>query len=132
MRRMDRFNHYKDLSDADKWLTKFLLGRSTPASERLLTSTKLSDLIYQSMSFEDVYYGNQRPECPVNAENLASDLFTALFSPVMRISRISFLKRILIRLQITGKLCLLFINFLVYRFNIFKHRLSWIGILINH
>ena len=84
MRRMDRFNHYKDLSDADRWLTKFLLGRSTPASERLLTSTKLSDLIYQSMSFEDVYYGNQRPEYPVNAENLASDLFTALFSPVIR------------------------------------------------
>ena len=84
MRRMDRFNHYKDLSDADKWLTKFLLGPSTPASERLLTSTKLSDLIYQSMSFEDVYYGNQRPEYPVNAENLASDLFTALFSPVIR------------------------------------------------
>ena len=36
MRRMDRFNHYNDLSDADKWLTKFLLGRSTPASESLL------------------------------------------------------------------------------------------------
>ena len=36
MRRMERFNHYKDSSDADKWLTKFQLGRSTPASERLL------------------------------------------------------------------------------------------------
>lgn len=84
MRRMDRFNYYKDLSHADKWLTKFLLGRSAPTSERLLTSTKLSDLIYQSMSFEDVYYGTQRPEYPVNAENLASDLFTALFSPVIR------------------------------------------------
>ena len=84
MRRMDRFSYYKDLSHADKWLTKFLLGRSTPTSEKLLTATKLTDLIYQSMSFEDVYYGTKRPEYPVNAENLASDLFTALFSPVIR------------------------------------------------
>ena len=84
MRRMDRFSYYKDLSDADKWFTKFLLGRQTPVSEKLLTSTKLTDLIYQSMSFEDVYYGTKRPEYPVNAENLASDLFTALFSPVIR------------------------------------------------
>jgi uncharacterized protein with von Willebrand factor type A (vWA) domain len=81
---MDRFSYYKDLSDADKWLTKFLLGRQTPASKKLLTATKLTDLIYESMSFGDVYYGTKRPEYPVNAENLASDLFTALFSPVIR------------------------------------------------
>lgn len=84
MRRMDRFNYYRDLSHADKSLTKFLLGRQTPASERLLTATKLTDLIYQGMSFGDVYYGTAKPEYPVNAENLASDLFTALFSPVIR------------------------------------------------
>ncbi len=84
MRRMDRFNYYTDLSKADKWLTKFLLSRSAPSSERLLNSTKLADLIYQGMSFEDVYYGNQRPQYPVNAKDLASDLFTALFSPVIR------------------------------------------------
>ena len=84
MRRMDRFSYYKDLSHADKWLTRFMLGCSAPTSERLLTSTRLTDLIYRSMSFEDVYYGNQRPEYPVNTENLASDLFTALFSPVIR------------------------------------------------
>lgn len=84
MRRMDRYCYHKNLSDADKWLTKFLLGRQTPTSEKLLTATKLTDLIYQSMSFEDVYYGNKRQEYPVNAESLASDLFTALFSPVIR------------------------------------------------
>ena len=62
MRRMDRFNYHRDLSHADKSLTKFLLGRQTPASKRLLTSTKLADLIYQGMSFEGVYYGNAKPE----------------------------------------------------------------------
>ena len=84
MRRENKFNYFTDLSKADKWLTKLLLGRSTPASERLLTTTKLTDLIYQSLSFEDVYFGTGRQEYPVNAENLASDLFAALFSPAIR------------------------------------------------
>lgn len=51
MRRENKFNYFTDLSKADKWLTKLLLGLSTPASERLLTTTKLTDLIYQSLSF---------------------------------------------------------------------------------
>lgn len=84
MRRMDRYNYYEDLSHADQWLTKFLLSYQTPASERVLISTKLADLIYQSLSFEDIYYGVQRPEHPVDAESLAFDLFSALFSPVIR------------------------------------------------
>ena len=84
MRRENKFNYFTDLSKADKCLTKLLLGRSTPASERLLTTTKLTDLIYQSLSFEDVYFGTGRQEYPVNAENLASDLFAALFSPAIR------------------------------------------------
>lgn len=82
MRRMDKVNHYSDLSEADKSLTKFLLGRSASVSERLLTSTKLTDLIYQSMSIEDIYYGNET--AAVNTEKLAADIFTALFSPVIR------------------------------------------------
>lgn len=84
MRRENKFNYFTDLSKADKWITKLLLGRSTPASERLLTTTKLTDLIYQSLSFDDVYFGTGRQEYPVNAENLASDLFAALFSPAIR------------------------------------------------
>ena len=92
MRRMNKFNHYSDLSEADKWFTRFMLGCSAPTSERLLTSTRLTDLIYQSMSFEDVYYGNQRPEYPVNTENLASDLFTALFSPIIRKKATDYIK----------------------------------------
>lgn len=84
MRRLNRFNYFSDISDADRWLTQFLLGRSAPASERLLTTTKLTNLIYQSLAFEDVYFGTKRKEYPVNAENLASDLFSALFSPVIR------------------------------------------------
>ena len=84
MRRMDRCHYYEDLPHADQWLTKFLLSYQTPASERVLISTKLADLIYRSLSFEDIYYGAQRPEHPVDAESLAFDLFSALFSPVIR------------------------------------------------
>ena len=78
MRRMNKFNHYSDLSEADKWFTRFMLGCSAPTSERLLTSTRLTDLIYQSMSFEDVYYGNQRPEYPVNTEKWQWKKFSSL------------------------------------------------------
>ena len=84
MRRMNRFNYFGDVSEADKWLTQVLLGRSAPTSERLLTTTKLTNQIYQSLSFEDVYYGTNRKKYPVNAEKLASDFFAALFSPVIR------------------------------------------------
>ena len=75
---------FHDLKGAEDWLTDTLLNRQTTCAERLLETTRLTDLIYTGCSFEDVYYGTQRADQPVNAETLAADIFAALFSPVLR------------------------------------------------
>ncbi len=80
----NRRNIFKDIPSADYWLTEHMLKRQNAVCKQLLESTKLSDLIYKSLSFEDVYCGTERKEYPVNIEALAADLFTALFSPVIR------------------------------------------------
>ena len=74
---------FSDLPSADNWLTDALLNRQS-AADRLLETTRLTDLIYTGCSFEDVYYSTQRADQPVNAETLAADVFTALFSPVLQ------------------------------------------------
>lgn len=74
---------FHDLPSADNWLTDALLNRQS-AADRLLETTRLTDLIYIGCSFEDVCYGTQRADQPVNAETLAADVFAALFSPVLR------------------------------------------------
>lgn len=74
---------FHDLPSADNWLTNTLLNRQAVA-DRLLETTRLTDLIYTGCSFEDVYYGTQRADQPVNAQTLAADVFAALFSPVLR------------------------------------------------
>lgn len=79
-----RFNPFKDSETADNWLTDYLLNRPSASSERLLNTTRLTDLIYRSFSYEDVYFGSKRKDKPINAEALAADLFGALFSPVIR------------------------------------------------
>lgn len=81
---MDRKNPFKSTKDADNWLTDYLLSRNNATSNRLLNTTKLTDLIYRSFSFEDVYYGNSKKEKPINIDSLAADLFGALFSPLIR------------------------------------------------
>ena len=81
---MDRRNPFKSTDAADNWLTDYLLSRNNATSNRLLNTTNLTDLIYQSLSFEDVYFGNMRKEKPINLESLAADVFGALFSPVIR------------------------------------------------
>lgn len=74
---------FHDLPSADNWLTDAILNRQT-AADRLLETTRLTDMIYTGCSFEDVYYGTQRADQPVNAQTLAADIFAALFSPVLR------------------------------------------------
>ena len=75
---------FDDLQSADNWLTEALLNRQAVSADRLLETTRLTDLIYTGCSFEDVYYGTHRADQPVNAESLAADIFAALFSPVLR------------------------------------------------
>ena len=75
---------FRDLEGADNWLTDTLLNRKAASADRLLETTRLTDLIFTSCSYEDVYYGTQRADQPVNAETLAADTFAALYSPVLR------------------------------------------------
>ena len=75
---------FHDLQSADRWLTDILLNRNAATENRVMETTRLTDLIYNSCSFEDVYYGTQRADCPVNAETLAADVFASLYSPVLR------------------------------------------------
>ena len=75
---------FYDLQSADRWLTDILLNRQPATANRVMETTRLTDLIYNSCSFEDVYYGTQRADYPVNAETLAADVFAALYSPVLR------------------------------------------------
>ncbi len=81
---MDRRNPFKSTDAADNWLTNYLLSRPGVTSNRLLNTTKLTDLIYRSFSLEDVYFGNNKKEKPINVDSLAADVFSALFSPVIR------------------------------------------------
>lgn len=83
MHYLNRKLPFHDLPSADNWLTDALLNRQS-AADRLLETTRLTDLIYIGCSFEDVCYGTQRADQPVNAETLAADVFAALFSPVLR------------------------------------------------
>lgn len=75
---------FHDLEGADSWLTDTLLNRQAASADRLLETTRLTDLIFTSCSYEDVYYGTQRADQPVNAETLAADVFASLYSPVLR------------------------------------------------
>lgn len=75
---------FRDLEGADNWLTDILLNRQAASADRLLETTRLTDLIFTSCSYEDVYYGTQRADQPVNAETLAADVFASLYSPVLR------------------------------------------------
>lgn len=81
----DRYRTEKDLPLAERWLEDYLLKRKNPISERLLLSTSLTDLIYNSFAEEEpipdaMRFGGQVP----NIKSLAQDLFTALYSPVIR------------------------------------------------
>ena len=75
---------FHDPESADSWLTNTLLSRQAATADRLLETTRLTDLVFTGCSFEDVYYGTQRADQPVNVETLAADIFAALYSPVLR------------------------------------------------
>ena len=83
MRRNER-DDFTSIYTADTWLRNTLLQRRGTVVGRVLNTTRLTDLIYTSLSFEDVYYKTESPECPINPNALAADLFAALFSQTVR------------------------------------------------
>ena len=70
-----------NLSGADDWLTGFLLNRPAAATERLFQTTKLCDLIFSALALDANLSGENSP---INPQTLCADLFTVLFSPVIR------------------------------------------------
>ena len=81
----DRYRTEKDLPLAERWLEEYLLKRKSPISERLLHSTRLTDLIYNSFAKEEPIPDAMRLSAQMpNMKSLAQDLFTALYSPVIR------------------------------------------------
>lgn len=82
----ERYRSESDLPLAERWLENYLLKRTNPTSERLLNSTRLTDLIYNSFKKEEPFdecaelFGAGSP----NIEKLAQDLFAALYSPIIR------------------------------------------------
>lgn len=77
-----RFHSTADMPAAEEWLTSLLLKRQKPVTDRLLQSTRLTDLIYRSFAHENPEYV-QKPGEP-KFSSLENDLFTALYSPVLR------------------------------------------------
>ena len=78
-----RFMGFNNMADAQNWYVNHILTADKPKSDRIVNSTKLSDLIYSSYAFEDLFYNNKSSEQPVNADALCKDIFSALYSPVM-------------------------------------------------
>lgn len=79
----NRFMGFNNMADAQNWFVNHILSSETPKSDRVVDSTKLSDLIYSSYAFEDLFYNNESSEQPVNTDALCKDIFSGLYSPVM-------------------------------------------------
>ena len=61
----NRFMGFNNMADAQNWFVKHILSSDKPKSDRVVNSTKLSDLIYSSYAFEDLFYNNAaRLFCP--------------------------------------------------------------------
>ena len=69
-----------DLNGAEKWLNEYLLTKRFADSNRLLNTTKLTDLIYSGFENENFDLNNNG----INADSLSRDTFAALFSPVIK------------------------------------------------
>lgn len=80
----DRFMGFKNMADAQNWYVNHILSSDKPKSDRIIDSTKLCDLIYSSYGFDDMLFNSKSSEQPVNADALCKDIFSALYSPVMK------------------------------------------------
>ena len=81
----DFFRSPAHLDKAADWLTEHRLNQREPVTGLLLESTRLSDLIYRGFAAEDEGTPQELPgENGPRFETLCQDLFTALYSPVLR------------------------------------------------
>ena len=81
----DFFRSPAHLDKAADWLTEHRLNQREPVTGRLLESTRLTDLIYRGFAAEDEDAPEELPgENGPRFETLCQDLFTALYSPVLR------------------------------------------------
>ena len=81
----DVFRSPAHLDKAADWLTDHRLNQREPVTGRLLESTRLADLIYRGFAAEDEDTPEELPgETGPRFETLCPDLFTALYSSVLR------------------------------------------------
>ena len=81
----DFFRSPIHLDKAADWLTGHRLNQREPVTGRLLESTRLADLIYRGFAAENENAPEELPgETGPYFETLCPDLFTALYSPVLR------------------------------------------------
>ena len=80
----NRFMGFNNMADAQNWFVNHILSSEKLKSDNVVDSTKLSDLIYNSYAFEDLFYNTKSRELPVNSNALCKDMFSALYSPVLR------------------------------------------------
>ncbi len=81
----DVFRSPAHLNKAADWLTGHRLNQREPITGRLLESTRLADLIYRGFAAEDEGTPQELPgDTGPHFETLCPDLFTALYSPVLR------------------------------------------------
>ncbi len=81
----DFFRSPAHLDKAADWLTGHRLNQREPITGRLLESTRLADLIFRGFAAEDENVPEELPgDTGPYFETLCPDLFTALYSPVLR------------------------------------------------
>lgn len=79
----DRYRSEKDLPSAKKWFADWLINRKKPYSNRLIDSTRLTDLIYRTAAKEESVTETAEYDSLINLQSLAWDLFSMLYSSVV-------------------------------------------------
>lgn len=80
----DRYRSEKDLLSAKQWFAGWLMNRKQPYYDRLIDSTRLTDLIYRTAAKEELVTEAPKYDSLSNLQSLARDLFSMLYSPVVR------------------------------------------------
>lgn len=80
----DRYRSEKDLPSAKQWFADWWMNRNRPYSDRLIDSTRLTDLIYRTAAKEEPVMNLPYPDSLIKLQSLARDLFSMLYSSVVR------------------------------------------------
>ena len=80
----NRFMGLNNMADAQNWFVQHILTNSKSKTDRVVNSTKLSDLIYNSYAFDDFFKSTRSNEMAMSPDAFCMDVFSALYSPVIR------------------------------------------------